>query len=151
MAAVLRLTVLTGPHKDQRYCLCGAGRCLIGRAEDCFIRLNGTWRDEFVSRHHCEVIVEPPCLKLKDLASRNGTYLNGAGIESLELALPKCESEDLEDGPCLHQGDLLTVGGTTFRMDVVQCPPITNVAARASFWQKDENTKKDCPILCGNS
>jgi predicted component of type VI protein secretion system len=152
MTTVLRLTVLTGPHKNERFCLCGSARCFIGRADDCFVQLTGTWRDEYISRHHCEVIVEPPLLTLKDLASRNGTYFNGSGIDSLELALTETEDgKTLDNGPTLNQGDLLTVGGTTFRLDLVRCPPTAQVAAPASFWRKGENAKKDCPILCGNA
>src|ERR1700704_5072297 len=76
MATVLRLTVLTGPHKNEKFCFCGPPQCWIGRAGDFFVQLSGTARDEMISRHHCELIMKPPLLTFKDMASQNGTYLN---------------------------------------------------------------------------
>ena len=149
MATVLRLTVLTGPHKNEKFCFSGPAQCLIGRAANCFVQLTGTRRDELISRHHSELIVEPPLLTLKDLASQNGTYFNGTRIESLELGLTSSEDGDsLDTGPTLNQGDLLTIGGTTLKLDLVECPPKGNVPAAESFWENGESAKKGCPIRC---
>jgi pSer/pThr/pTyr-binding forkhead associated (FHA) protein len=149
MATVLRLTVLTGPHKNEKFCFCGHARCLIGRAEDCFVRLTGTPRDALVSRHHCELILEPAVLMLNDLASSNGTFINGTRVESVELPLTTAAAwQPLEPESVLNQGNLLTIGGTTFRMDLVDCPPKDHAIASDALWEEGETAKRGCPIQC---
>ena len=149
MATVLRLTVLTGPHKSEKFCFCGPARCLIGRTGDCFVQLAGTPRDELISRHHCQLIIEPPVLLLNDLASLNGTFINGTRVDSEELALTSnADGKALDADSILNQGDLLTTGGTTFRMDLVECPPKDKIVAKEPFWEIGEAAKKGCPIHC---
>lgn len=144
MKSVLRLTVLTGPHKGEKFCICTpAAGCVIGRAPDCPVQMTGTLRDRSISRWHCELAVQPDHVEFRDLGSRNGTYLNGVRFESLELALAAI-SADPPTGPTFQQGDLLTVGGTTFRLDLVQCPPPNEQAD----WPEGQLTLKNCPVSC---
>lgn len=145
MAVVLRLTVLTGPHKNAKYCFRGSCRCVIGRASNCFVQLAGTGRDGFVSNHHCELIFEPPLLIFNDLVSLNGTYLNGIKLESRTLMLAGSNNSDCAH-PVFNQGDLLTVGGTTFRMDIVDCPP--KEVGALPVWESGETAKRGCPVPC---
>ncbi|NJK92505.1 MAG: FHA domain-containing protein [Blastochloris sp.] len=49
---------------------------LIGRAEDCDIVADAG----DVSRNHCQVIFDGKTLKVKDLGSSNGTFLNGKQV-----------------------------------------------------------------------
>jgi len=53
-----------------------ASRCVIGRAEDCDVRLEG----RAVSRHHAEIRHDSGTLLLSDLHSTNGVFLNGLGV-----------------------------------------------------------------------
>jgi pSer/pThr/pTyr-binding forkhead associated (FHA) protein len=50
---------------------------LIGRADDCDLRpaLN------YVSRYHCKLTMKGSHLFVRDLESRNGTFVNGKRIE----------------------------------------------------------------------
>ncbi len=149
MATVLRLTVLTGPHKNEKFCFCGDAQCLIGRAADCFVQLAGTPRDSSISRHHCQLIFKPPTLMMQDLASQNGTFINGTKVESAELAMNStADCQASETQLVFNQGDLLTTGGTTFKMELVECPPRDQGIAEESFWEKGETAKKGCPIRC---
>jgi eukaryotic-like serine/threonine-protein kinase len=116
MATAVRLTVLTGPHKDCKFCLCGSHRCDIGRALDCFIRLSGAERDQFISRHHCQLDIDPPSVQVRDLRSNNGTFVNGKQVQPGPGERPSMVGAVLDDG------DLLTVGGTTLRVEIVSCP-----------------------------
>src|SRR5580765_7599185 len=71
------LLVTAGPETGNRHELDRKGRCLIGRADDCDILLGRKGAGFDISRHHCELEFDPPKLWLRDLGSRNGTYLNG--------------------------------------------------------------------------
>jgi hypothetical protein len=72
--------------------------------------------------HHCQLVYAPPYLGIRDLGSRNGTYLNGKKVDAPLVALVKPEN-DIE-GEVISQGDLLTVGGTTFKIEIAECPPL---------------------------
>ncbi len=71
---------------------------LIGRAEDCAIRVT----DPLASRHHAEIRREPWRYVLIDLGSRNGTHVNG---------------ELLTAPHQLQHGDLILVATTPFRFE----------------------------------
>lgn len=69
----------------------------IGRADDCHLRLHGN----SVSRHHCVLLVEDDFLAVRDLGSRQGTFVNGERIA--------VETE-------LNSGDRLRVGRLEFEV-----------------------------------
>src|SRR5260370_40139016 len=116
MVTAVRLTVLTGPHKNRRFCFCGPTRCQVGRALDCFVQFSGTERDQLISRHHCQLDIDLPTIQVRDLGSTNGTYVNEAEAAScLNAPSEKAGAE-------VNSGDLLTIGGTTLSVDIVDCP-----------------------------
>jgi pSer/pThr/pTyr-binding forkhead associated (FHA) protein len=56
---------------------------VIGRAQDCHLQVPS----RFVSRHHCELIVDE-CdqrVRVRDLGSQNGTFVNEALVAECEL------------------------------------------------------------------
>ncbi len=71
-------------------------RTLIGRAKDCDIMIAGT----HLSRHHAELSVVGNHLRIRDLESANGTFLNEQPVEDA-LA---------------HSGDRLRIDVYTFRI-----------------------------------
>jgi hypothetical protein len=142
MATAVRLTVLTGAHKDRRFCFCGPTRCQLGRALDCFIQLSGAERDQLISRHHCQLDVNPPAVQVRDLGSTNGTFLNGKEVDSR----PK-EPSGPADAVVIH-GDLLTLGGTTVRVDILDCPHAGSGSDGKPAWEGAQTAKKDCPLPC---
>ena len=54
----------------------GEGDNLIGRGEDCRLRI----RSSTVSRHHARVLVRGDHVVLEDLGSKNGTYVSGRRV-----------------------------------------------------------------------
>jgi len=56
-------------------------RVLIGRGDDCDIKLTS----DRVSRHHCEILYKDGHFELHDLGSTNGTYVDGARVNSTVL------------------------------------------------------------------
>jgi eukaryotic-like serine/threonine-protein kinase len=143
MLTAIRLTVLTGPHKNRRFCFCGPTRCQVGRGVDCLVQFSGAERDKLISRHHCQLDIDPPSVQVLDLGSANGTFINGKGVES---SLKKFYENA---GAAARHGDLLTIGGTTMRVDIVECPHASrNESEGKATWESDEVVIKDCPRPC---
>jgi len=72
---------------------------LIGRGPDCDLRLPVA----SVSRHHCLLHLEKDGVRLTDLGSANGTFVNGQRVRSQTT---------------LQSGDLLGVGACQFVVDL---------------------------------
>ena len=88
--------VMTGRHKGKTLAL--TNQCtVIGRDPESDIRINSTE----VSRRHCELYLHQTHILVKDLGSRNGTFLNGDAIFA-----------DVE----MHPGDSLHVGPMIFEL-----------------------------------
>jgi len=145
MAQVIRLTVNTGPHKGARFCFRGPTSCLAGRSSECFLHFCGTERDQMISRFHCQLQVDPPLVRLQDLASRNGTYVNGQRVGP--MAAPAL----FEGGAAIGaagDGDVITLGGRSLRVDIVECEMAGGDAVGAPVWGCGETAKKDCVMTC---
>jgi len=102
----IHLSVVEGESKGASYNITGIGTYTIGRY-DCDIVLS----DEKVSRKHTSIsVVRVDKYTVTDLASRNGTFVNGARATSQEL----------------KHNDLIRIGDTTFRFTVFDGPiPVT--------------------------
>src|SRR5262249_13700106 len=93
--------------------------CSVGRGPDCVLRVPNNVLTTTVSRHHCLLEIDPPVVRVCDLGSRNGTFVNGL---SIGRRLPGRPADDLHvsytpDHP-FHDGDVLRVGEVTFRVGV---------------------------------
>jgi pSer/pThr/pTyr-binding forkhead associated (FHA) protein len=111
---------------------------------DCFVQLSGTERDRLISRHHCRLDIDPPLVRVEDLGSINGTYVNGQRVDPplKDLVdLPGAETK-------VKHGDLITIGGTTFQVDVVDCPHAGEEWEGKPIWEPGQTAKKDCPLAC---
>jgi diguanylate cyclase (GGDEF)-like protein len=72
------------------------GQYLFGRGSECHIRPNSDW----VSKRHCQLIVDVDKVSIRDLGSRNGTLVNGervVGERSLQ------EGDQVQVGPLVFQ------------------------------------------------
>jgi predicted component of type VI protein secretion system len=69
-----RLKVLSGSFFGQTFRV--SCKLLIGRGEDCDLRLES----QFVSVHHCVLLVDDNTLRIRDLSSKNGTFVSGHRI-----------------------------------------------------------------------
>lgn len=149
MAKTVRIEVVTGPHKGRRFCFRGPAECTVGRAEDCFLHLSGQSRDQLISRHHCSLTVlaaDPPCMRLQDLGSLNGTYLNGSKVEPEGMHLTDLAGDGRGLTICsVRDGDIITVGGTSLRVNIVDCPPAG--IDTAAVWKENQLAKRDCLLI----
>lgn len=105
---------------------------VIGRREDCDLRIPlGE-----VSRKHCRIVRDGDSLKLEDLGSSNGTFLNGQRVQEASLS----------------PGDTIQVGPVVFVLQVDGQPsedelrPVTMDAAEAAEMLGEE----DAPTLEGS-
>ncbi len=98
----LYLTVIEGELKGKSFDVTGIGTYTIGRKE-CDIVLD----DEKVSRKHASiVIIRESQYAVQDLASKNGTFVNGVRLTRRNL----------------QHNDLIRIGNTTLRFTVFDGP-----------------------------
>ena len=88
-----RLFSISGPLKDSSFAL-STGEVAIGRDPANLLAIS----DPSLSRRHCMLIREGETFKIRDLESRNGTFLNGVSIKESEL----------------HHGDQIAIGDSVF-------------------------------------
>ena len=96
------------------------GKFLVGREEDCHLRPNS----DLVSRHHCVFTVDQFSLRLRDLGSTNGTFVNGqrlVGAVNLKpgdrVLIGKLDFEVLieetsQETPATSSVDTVAIAGT---------------------------------------
>jgi FHA domain-containing protein len=98
----IHLTVVEGETKGRSFDLTGLGTYTIGRSE-CDIVIE----DERISRKHASItIIREKQYAVTDLASKNGTYVNGVRLTRRNL----------------QHNDLIRVGNTTLRFTVFDGP-----------------------------
>ena len=119
MSATVTLKVVQGPQRGAEFAYRLATLCTVGRGQDCSLRLPNDVLNSTVSRHHCLLEIDPPLVRVCDLGSLNGTFVNGEPLGQREphgriadLGVPFAPDYALEDG------DELRVGENVFRVCV---------------------------------
>ena len=109
-ARAFRLFVVDGVDAGRELILdASRARAYIGQSPSCEMRLT----DPHVSRRHVALDVLEPGLRLTDLDSTNGTFLNGIQVFSA----------------LLHGGETVKLGGLTIRVDAAtaaNAPPLSS-------------------------
>jgi pSer/pThr/pTyr-binding forkhead associated (FHA) protein len=101
----VRLKILQGSNKDREVKI-PAPKCLIGRGDDCYLKP----QSDAISRHHCAIITSENEVVVRDLNSRNGTFVN---------------DERVGEEAVLLSGDILRVGPLQFELLIEQSPAKT--------------------------
>ncbi len=98
---------------------------VIGRRHDCDLRIPLM----SVSRRHCQIICNKDTLKVRDLGSRNGTYLNGKRIN---------------DETIIQAGDYLKIGPLTFLLQIDGQPKeiVPPAQAKPVSWRTEGGKKE---------
>ncbi|MHB2018346.1 MAG: protein kinase domain-containing protein, partial [Candidatus Xenobia bacterium] len=107
------LEAIQGALKGRRFEFSRSDTFIFGRATDCDGRLPES--DHAISRHHFQLEINPPHVRVRDLCSLNGTTVNGVKMGSRQV--PRQTRPELD----LKEGDIIKVGETSLRVviDVV--------------------------------
>ena len=97
-----QLRVISGPFAGETIAISNR-KFIIGREQDCQFRADS----EFVSRHHCVLLLDEYTLRIRDLGSKNGTYVNGHRI-----------SGDM----VLSHDDMISLGELTMQVNLERKP-----------------------------
>ncbi|WP_395715808.1 protein kinase domain-containing protein [Prosthecobacter sp.] len=136
MPASVQLRISEGTAKGKVFDFAAHDTFLLGRHPDCHVHLPD---DACVSRHHFILEVCPPEACVRDLGSRNGTYVNGRKVGGRK------EGESPEEGArraypeiTLKHGDRIQVGDTALEVTVKQAAPAAAAPALAPVRSFDE-------------
>ena len=118
MDSTVTLIVTRGPLAGRKFVFAEKTLCLIGRARDCTIPLPQEAEHLDVSRHHCLLEIAAPALRIRDLDSLNGTYVNGKMIGQRSASQETTVGEPSpQPAVVLVDGDEIQLGGhTAFRV-----------------------------------
>jgi predicted component of type VI protein secretion system len=96
-----RLNVLSGPYAGQTIEIPN-GQLIVGREEDCHLRP----QSRSVSRHHCVLFLDGYVLRIRDLGSRNGTFLNNRPVDMT--------------GTTISSGDIVSIGDMVCQIELLE-------------------------------
>ncbi|MBW3542529.1 MAG: FHA domain-containing protein [Planctomycetes bacterium] len=114
------LIIQTGKHQGRKLKLPDTtGDVIFGRNEDCQVRLTSAE----VSKQHCALRSTPAGLVVRDLGSRNGTFVNEVRIE-VETSL--------------RPGDSLRVGNMVFQLAGTSTPKPRQAAKKGNGLSDDD-------------
>jgi len=119
LAARITLTITEGLVKGEEYVFHDTARWVLGRSPDCDIVFPTDLLHRDISRHHCAFEINPPTVRVRDLNSLNGTYVNGEQIGQDPDPLARGGSDREWDTLELRDGDEVRVGNTAIGISVV--------------------------------
>jgi serine/threonine-protein kinase len=111
----ITLTETRGLEVGRQWQLSDRSTYVLGRAEDCYPRLPDNLLGMDVSRHHCLLRVQWPQVWVRDLGSKNGTYVNGEPVNRSDPTPPPSRSMERtpSDERPVQDGDEITLGINT--------------------------------------
>jgi hypothetical protein len=120
MPAKVILEIQSGPIAGKVFAFEGHDTFMFGRASDCHAHLP---EDIAVSRHHFLLEANPPDVRVRDLGSRNGTFVNQVkhGGRAADETPEQARARQYPQVDLKH-GDRITVGHTTIGVQI-QLPP----------------------------
>jgi len=113
-----RFSVVSGPCRGQTYQIL-PGKFIIGREPDCQLAVDSS----FVSRHHCVFLMDEYTVRIRDLGSKNGTFVNEEPVRSGERILT--------------HGDTIRVGDLIIRFELSVGPSIATSSPETDAGQRD--------------
>jgi len=130
----LSLEVVAGAAEGTCVRVSSHTRFVVGRAPDANLCIEG---DSAVSRHHFVLEIDPPNVGLRDLESRNGTF-----VGSRKSRVDRGELQD---------GDIILVGGTEILVSidaVTDCGVRCSVCGSAAPNQAGRSAVEEVTFIC---
>jgi pSer/pThr/pTyr-binding forkhead associated (FHA) protein len=122
----ITLTVEQGRFEGKEFVFTTPKLCLVGRSDDCDLQLPVDPEYANVSRHHCLFEIDPPAARVRDLGSRNGTFLNELNIgQRRRRQSPEAADPDQFTAYELQHGDTVRVGSTVLRVGIAETADIS--------------------------
>ena len=119
VSAKITLTVAQGKLRGKQFIFEERTICIIGRAKNCNIQLPSDRYHSTVSRYHCMLDINPPCVRIRDFGSRNGTKVNGKCIGKRKKHQTPSEGAKLNYAEYdLQDGDEIELGNTIFKVSI---------------------------------
>ena len=116
------LTLANGPHAGRHVAFEERITCVVGRGKSCYPRFPKDDHYRAISQLHCLLDINPPEIRVRDLGSLGGTYVNGEllgrrpkGMDRNEALKQPLVERDLKDGDELR---LCQNGAAVFRVSV---------------------------------
>src|SRR6476660_4248655 len=120
MPAQVKLTPLQGDLPPNTLTFEERMTCIMGRGRECYPGLVIHDHSGTVSRHHCLLDINPPDIRIRDLGSLEGTYVNGSLIGKREAHQSAAQGAELRwPERDLRDGDLIQIKSTVLRVNVV--------------------------------
>lgn len=151
MADKVILNLTAGPLSGKKLEFSGHDTFIFGRMDDCHFSIPN---DNYLSRHHFLLEVNPPDARIRDLGSLNGTYVNEKKIGSrLSDESPEEGANRVYPQVDLHDGDIIKTGDTCFLVGTFIEKP-ANQIIRCQRCGKDVsaevNPKREGEFLCAD-
>jgi eukaryotic-like serine/threonine-protein kinase len=125
MNAKVILTVIQGINLGQQYVCDSRDTYIMGRSPDCNLLLADDEQHNAISRYHCLLDVNPPDIRIRDLGSLNGTFVNGIKIGQ------RADGQTPEEGQTcqlpehdLKDQDTIQLGETVFAISTVEAATV---------------------------
>ena len=158
--------ISSGLRKGKTLLFTGHNVCMFGRASNSFEIMDKM--DQTIGRHHFSLEIDPPEVKLRDMQSLNGTYVNGRKIGGAvgDGAYPSSSQATRKEGQArqgggarresppviLRHGDKIQVGSDIFEIAVEmpvpcgRCGRATDLYAAAV--ERQSTSRAFCSICC---
>jgi serine/threonine-protein kinase len=147
MSSKIILTITAGVMRGKSFEISGHDTILVGRSRDCKINLPDD--DPFVSRHHFIMEANPPQATLRDLGSKNGTYVNRVKHGGRELDETPEEGSQREYPVVeLKDQDVIRIGDTSMRVQVEQPAVCASCGAEIPESERAEALQADSSHKC---
>lgn len=82
MPSIVMLTIDQGSYGSFDYRFDEVTEIIVGRAKDCDLAVPDTAMFRDVALHHCLLRIDPPRIWVRDLESKNGTFVDDLKISS---------------------------------------------------------------------
>jgi serine/threonine-protein kinase len=147
MPALVTLTILQGSSTERQFVFDDRTTSLIGKEEDCQVRFPKDREHQQISRHHCLLDINPPDVRIRDLGSRNGTFVNGKLIGKRSQDQSREDAAQLQLAEVdLHDGDEIQLGGQgTVRLRVSVAIPAICASCSAEIPQDEQVSARLAP------